>query len=94
MSELAKPFLSEAIFIEAANDIILRGGRTREGSQVFRPEDPLGEKLYKSTMHIMDTFTPGSLDAAMRIGGAPFNVADKYGRTYDLTDEAMGYFWF
>jgi hypothetical protein len=45
MSELAKPFLSEAIFIEAANDLFLRGGRTREGSQVFRPEDPLGEKL-------------------------------------------------
>jgi hypothetical protein len=94
MSELAKPFLSEAIFIEAANDLFLRGGRTREGSQVFRPEDPLGEKLYKGGMHIMDTFTPGSLDAAMRIGGAPFNVADKYGRTYDLTDEAMGIFGF
>ena len=28
MSELAKPFLSEAIFIEAANDLILRGGRS------------------------------------------------------------------
>ena len=94
MSELAKPFISEAIFIEAANDILLRGGRTREGSQVFRAEDPLGEKLYKATMHIMDTFTPGSLDAALRIGGAPFNVADKYGRTYDLADETMGIFGF
>jgi len=94
MSELAKPFLSEAIFIEAANDILFRGGRTRQGTQVFRAEDPLGEKLYKTTMHIMDTFTPGSLDAAIRIGGAPFNVADKYGRTYDLTDEALGIFGF
>ena len=94
MSELAKPFLSEAIFIEAANDILLRGGRTRQGSQVFRSGDPLGEKLYKTTMHIMDTFTPGSLDAAMRIGGAPFNVADRYGRTYDLADEVPGIFGF
>jgi len=94
MSELAKPFLSEAIFIEAANDLLLRGGRTRQGSQVFRDADPLGEKLFKATMHIMDTFTPGSLDAATRIGGAPFNVADKYGRTYDLSDEALGIFGF
>ena len=94
MSELAKPFLSEAIFIEAANDLILRGGRTRQGSQVFREGDPLGEKLFKATLHIMDTFTPGSVDQALRIGGAPFNVADKYGRTYDLADEAMGIFGF
>jgi hypothetical protein len=94
MAELAKPFLSEAIFIEAANDLLLRGGRTRQGSQVFRGGDPLGEKLFKATMHIMDTFTPGSVDQALRIGGAPFNVADKYGRTYDLADEAMGIFGF
>jgi len=94
MAELAKPFLSEAIFIEAANDLLLRGGRTRQGSQVFREGDPLGEKLFKATMHIMDTFTPGSVDQALRIGGAPFNVADKYGRTYDLADEAMGIFGF
>jgi len=27
-------------------------------------------------MHIVDTLTPGSIDQALRIGGAPFNVAD------------------
>ena len=75
-------------------DLLLRNGRTRENSQVFRPEDPIGEKLYKGTMHVVDTFSPGSIDQILRIGGAPYNVADKYGRTYDLADEVPGIFGF
>jgi hypothetical protein len=94
MKELVKPFLSEAIYVEAMADLLLRNGRTRENSQVFRPEDPIGEKLYKGTMHVVDTFSPGSIDQILRIGGAPYNVADKYGRTYDLADEVPGIFGF
>ena len=94
MKELVKPFMSEAIYVEAMTDLLVRNGRTRENSQVFRPEDPIGEKLYKGTMHIVDTLTPGSIDQALRIGGAPFNVADKYGKTYDLGDEIGGIFGF
>ena len=33
--ELASPFISEAIYTEAALDIIARGGRTREGRQIY-----------------------------------------------------------
>ena len=94
VSELVKPFLSEAIYIEAMADLVLRNGRTREDRQVFRPEDPIGEKLYKGTMHVLDTFAPGSIDQALRIGRSPFKVADKYGQVYDLADEIPGIFGF
>ena len=95
MSELVKPFLSEAIYIEAMADLVLRGGRTREGNQVFRAEDPIGEKLYKGTMHVVDTFAPGSIDQSLRAFYlAPTKKADKYGRVYNMTDEALGIFGF
>lgn len=94
MSELVKPFLSEAIYIEAMADLVLRNGRTREDRQVFRPEDPIGEKLYKGTMHVVETFAPGSIAQALRIGRSPLKKADKYGQVYDLADEIPGIFGF
>lgn len=94
MKELVKPFLSEAIYTEAIVDLIARGGRTRDGKQVFRDEDPPGEKLYKGTMHVLDTQLPGSIEQAKRIYNAKFGKADKYGQVYDLWDEAPGIFGF
>jgi len=94
MSELVKPFLSEAIYIEAMADLLIRRGRTVDNREVFRAEDPIGEKLYKGTMHVLDTFAPGSIDQALRIGRSPFKKADKYGQVYDLADEIPGIFGF
>jgi len=95
MAELARPFVSESIFFEAVNDIVSRGGLTREGNQIYRDKDPVGEKVFKAGMHVIETFSPGSLKQIDRIvRQAPFNVADKYGQTYDLANEWPGIFGF
>ena len=39
MSEFGQPFISESIWTEAALDIIARGGRTRDGFQVYSEQD-------------------------------------------------------
>ena len=44
MKEFAQPFISESIWTEAVTDLIARGGRTREGFQVFNPQDTAGDK--------------------------------------------------
>ncbi len=92
MAELSAPFVSESIFAEAFIDLTLRRGRDASGRQVWNPEDPVGEKLYKGTMHILDPFIPGSYKAGTRIAQSAQNKADKRGRTYDLKDEALGIF--
>ena len=45
MSEFAQPFISESIWTEAALDIIARGGRTRDGFQVYSEQDNDGDKM-------------------------------------------------
>ena len=94
MKELVKPFLQEAIYTEAFLDLVARGGRARDGRAVFRAEDPVGEKLYKGTMHILETFAPGSIKQTARIKQAILTQPDKYGRVYDLRDELPGIFGF
>ena len=92
MAELAAPFVSESIFAEAFIDLTLRRGRDASNRPVWNEEDPVGEKLYKGTMHIIDPFIPGSYKAGTRIAQSAQNKTDKFGRTYDLKDEALGIF--
>ncbi len=96
--ELSKPFISESIFFEAFADIVARNGRSRDGRQVFRQGDAVGEKVYKGGMHVLETFMPGSVNQINRLfkAGALGNekVPDKYGNTYNLLDEAGGIFGF
>ena len=94
MAELAAPFVSESIFAEAFIDLTVRRGRDPGGRPVWNPEDPVGEKLFKGTMHILDPFIPGSYKAGTRIAQAKRNKADKRGRTFDLKDEGYGIFGF
>ena len=94
MAELAAPFVSESIFAEAFVDLTVRRGRDASGRPVWNEEDPVGEKLYKGTMHIIDPFIPGSYKAGTRIAQSGRDKADKFGRTFNLKDEAFGIFGF
>ena len=98
--ELGSPFISESIWTEAATDIIIRGGRTRDFKEIYNPEAPAGEKAKKIIEHLVESQTPGSLNAFKRLDLAfePIDVPilgadgkiDEYGQTYELGDELAG----
>ena len=62
MSEFAQPFISESIWTEAVSDILMRGGRTREGFQVYNDKDNDGDKTSKIMAHLVKAQMPFSLD--------------------------------
>ena len=95
--EVASPFVSESIWFEAASDILMRNGRTREGRRLYTDETPWGERMSIIVGHIAKTQMPGSVDAFKRLDLAiePVDIIqkgkyDKYGRTYELGDELLG----
>ena len=95
--EVASPFVSESIWFEAANDIIFRNGRTKEGRRLYTDQTPWGERMSIIVGHIAKTQMPGSVDAFKRLDLAiePVDIIqkgkyDKYGRTYELGDELLG----
>jgi len=96
--ETFSPFMSESIWFEAANDIIGRNGRTREGRRLYTDQTPWGEKVSIIAGHIAKTQVPGSVEAFKRLDLAiePVDILqkgkyDKYGRTYELGDELLGF---
>jgi hypothetical protein len=89
--ELALPFVDEAIWISAAADILARHGRTRDGAEVWNPEDTDGDKVYKMMSHLVKAAAPFSIPQFKRLGIAINEDFDKYGQSYGLGDELAGF---
>ncbi len=101
MKEFASPFISESIWTEAAADIIMRGGRTRDGFEVYNPNDTYGNKSRAIMKHLVDAQMPFSYPQLKRLFRTiePVTVVtkgkyDEYGQTYEFGDEAAGLFGF
>ena len=88
--ETLSPFVSEAIWTQAATDIFLRGGRTRDGRRLYTEQTPLGEKVYITAAHLVESQLPGSIEQFKRIGLSVVENPDKYGREYEFGDEFAG----
>ena len=101
MSEFGQPFISESIWTEAVLDIIARGGRSREGFQVFNPEDTPGDKNYKIMQHLVKAQMPFSLNQLKRLDRSIEKIDvittgkfDEYGQDFEFGDEFQGLFGF
>ena len=98
--ELGSPFISESIWTEAASDIIQRGGRTREGTEVYNELDTRGDRMSKIMKHLVKSQMPFSWEQLKRLDVAikPVDIIqdipgefDKYGQAYELGDEMLGF---
>jgi len=101
MKEFGEPFISESIWTEAALDIIARGGRTRDGFQVYNQEDSGGNKATKIMEHLVKAQMPFSVDQFKRLDRSIKSVDvltkgkfDEYGQEYEFGDEFAGLFGF
>ena len=89
--ELASPFISEAIYTEAALDIIARGGRTREGRQLYTDRTPTGEKIDIINKHLAQAMLPFSYQQLNRLYQAAADKPSKRGEFFELPDELLGF---
>ena len=89
--ELASPFISEAIYTEAALDIITREGRTREGRQLYTEKTPTGEKIDIIIKHLAQAMLPFSYQQLNRLYQAATDKPSKRGEFFELPDELLGF---
>jgi len=101
MKEFAQPFISESIWTEAVTDLIARGGRTREGFQVYNPQDLPGDKATKIMQHLVKAQMPFSFEQLKRLDRSIESVDvltkgkfDEYGQAFEFGDEFQGLFGF
>ena len=92
--ELASPFISEAIYTEAALDIIARKGRTREGRQLYteaQVKNKPGEVIKIITNHLAQAMLPFSYQQLNRLYQAAADKPSERGEFFEVPDELLGF---
>ncbi len=97
--ELGEPFISEAIWTKALQDvspILGRGGVDATGRRIWNEEDALGDKLQKAIGHLVEAQAPLNWKQMKRLGMSiePINRLtgkfDERGNEYDFGNELAG----
>jgi hypothetical protein len=93
--ELGQPFISESLWTASIGDVFLREGQTRDGKRLYTDQTETGDKVAAAVKHIAQTQLPGGFTlngggAYQRMLKAITKDPDNYGRTYELSDEALG----
>ena len=91
--ETASPFISESIYSEAFADIMLRGGRTREGQELWNETTPLGEQIVIGMQHVIKTLKPTTAPFERTIKGIK-GEPGKGPTMYEVPKELAGIFGF
>ena len=92
--ELASPFISEAIYTQALVDLTLRGGRTREGQQIWTEtqlQTEPGQVVQNSIEHLAEAMLPFSYPTLNRIYQAATDKPSERGEFFELPDELLGF---
>ena len=98
--EIASPFITSSLWVEALQDVLPtailgRGGLDAEGRRVYNESDSAGNKLMARMMHLIDAVAPFNASQMNRLFKAsmPEGSAlsyDKYGKDYELGKELSG----
>jgi hypothetical protein len=92
-AETADPFIGESIFTEAMSDIVLRGGRTREGYQLYTDNTPDSEKWMRRFKHVVSTQAP-QYKQLLKVYNSATGQLDKNGDVIEIDEALAGVFGF
>ena len=88
-AELAAPFVDESIWTEAATDLTLRAGRTREGKVLYTDQTPAGDVAQIRFRHLLEALLP-QYKPYIRIAQAATGKPNKLGEILELDDQIAG----
>ena len=89
-AEIMNPFISESIWTEAAADLTVRGGVTKDGRRLYTEQTSVGDKAAIRFMHLGNALAP-SYKQYGRLLQAATQTPTKRGETLDVGPEIAGF---
>ncbi len=89
-AEIMNPFISESIWTEAAADLTVRGGVTKDGRRLYTDQTSFGDKRAIEFMHLGNALAP-SYKQYGRLIQAATQTPTKRGETLDVGPEIAGF---
>jgi len=92
-AETANPFIGESIFTEAINDIFIRGGKTKEGYDLWTENTPLNEQWSRAFKHVVETQLP-QYKQLFKVYNSATGQPDENGDVVEIDESLAGVFGF
>ena len=89
-AEIMNPFISESIWTEAAGDLVVRGGITKDGRRLYTEQTSAGDKAAIRFMHLGNALAP-SYKQFVRLAQAATETPDARGNELDVGPEIAGF---
>ncbi len=93
VGKVMQPFVQESIWTGVVLDLFARGGKTKEGRQIWNERAPDGDKFKIAMEYATKELSPGSREQVIRLFKALTDQTVK-GTKYEIPDELMGLFGF
>jgi hypothetical protein len=81
-------YRQDKLVVKPIFDLVVRGGRTAEGKEIWSPEDDFEDKLQKGSEYLWHEFLP-PYEFGTRLYRAYSNTPDQYGQRYNKLDETL-----
>jgi len=91
-SRLVRPFVDESIYLNMINNLLVRGGLTREGYRLWNPNDSTPNKILAAAKYAFNEVAPLSKKQFGRLIDAYFDQPGPRGEKYELDNEAAGFY--
>ena len=89
-AEIMNPFISESIWTEAAGDLTVRGGVTKDGRRLYTDQTSAGDKAAIRFLHLGNALAP-SYKQFVRLAQAATETPTARGDVLDVGPEIAGF---
>jgi len=92
IGKLMEPFISESIWLETFNNLVVRNGVTNDGKKLWNDQMDPPDKILEALKYFIGQVAPGSYKQSERLITAVQGKPGPRGEKYEVSDEIAGFY--
>jgi hypothetical protein len=92
IGKLMEPFVSESMWLQIINDLVVRGGVTKDGKKIWNPQMDAPDKVIAALEYFVGSVAPGSYKQSVRLKKSIEGEPGERGEKYEIDDEVAGFY--
>jgi hypothetical protein len=92
IGKLMEPFISESMWLQIFNDLVVRGGVTKDGKKIWNPQMDDPDKIIAALEYFAGAVSPLSYKQSVRLKTSIEGKPGERGEKYEVDDEVAGFY--
>jgi hypothetical protein len=92
IGKLVEPFISESIWLETFNNLVIRNGVTSDGRKLWNEQMDAPDKVIEALKYFIGQVAPGSYKQSERLIASAQGKPGPRGEKYEIDDEVAGFY--